>query len=274
MRVGIRSLLKSLQSTLLLYVETVWLSMHSVEVVEMLYNSQNFVRKSTRLILILEKIAICKNNCSIYECDGNIDFICSDFLQMSGKIKADAIFLSPPWGGVQYKDSKYYCIKEMMTPNIFQIIKTCFTIANKIIFYFPRTTLLSEFFEIIDETVGEASDGFICADIHILYSANKVKAVMLIYDKNNLCLSLKDVRKYLKNNYHFNDELQMIQMLNIAGVVGIKKFLKCEVAYRRNLCCNGKSRMFFLCRYFRENILTSEESYRCKQLEKKAKEKN
>ncbi len=74
----------------------------------------------------------------------------------------------------------------MMTPNIYQILKTCFSIANKIICYFPRTTLLEEFFDIIDDICGKENEGFLFVDIHILNSANKVKAVMLISDKKNI----------------------------------------------------------------------------------------
>ena len=73
-----------------------------------------------------------------------------------------------------------------MTPDIYKIITVCFSLANKIIFYLPRTTLLEEFFEIIDEIVGKDNDGFQFVDIHILNSANKVKAVMLIFDKGNI----------------------------------------------------------------------------------------
>ena len=65
------------------------------------------------------------------------------------------------------------------------MIKVCFSIANKIIFYFPRTTLLEEFFEIIDDMTTNENEGFVFVDIHILNSANKVKAVMLIFDKSN-----------------------------------------------------------------------------------------
>ena len=73
-----------------------------------------------------------------------------------------------------------------MTPNIFKIINVCFTIANKIIFYLPRTTILEEFFEIIDEITCKENEGFLFVDIHILNSANKIKAVMIIFDRRNI----------------------------------------------------------------------------------------
>ena len=48
------------------------------------------------------KLDLCKNNCEVYNCKNNIEFIHSDFLEMKNKIKADYIFLSPPWGGTEY----------------------------------------------------------------------------------------------------------------------------------------------------------------------------
>ena len=45
------------------------------------------------------KINICKNNCNVYQCDNNIEFILDNFLNVKNKIKGDFVFLSPPWGG-------------------------------------------------------------------------------------------------------------------------------------------------------------------------------
>lgn len=100
-------------------------------------------------------------------------------------IKADYVFLSPPWGGLKYKDSEYYSIREMMTPNIVSILKVCFSIAKKVVFYFPRTTLLEELFDVISEVYESTEEGCYFGDVHILNSANKVKAVMLIFEKDS-----------------------------------------------------------------------------------------
>ena len=74
-----------------------------------------------------KKIEICKNNCKVYNCKNNIDFIEYDFLKIEEykpiKVKADYIFLSPPWGGINYKNSDVYSIKASMTPDISEIIK-------------------------------------------------------------------------------------------------------------------------------------------------------
>ena len=100
--------------------------------------------------------------------------------------QAEYIFLSPPWGGVEYKDSEYYSMKHMITPNIFEILRVCLSIGRKIIFYLPRTVLIGEIFEIIHDVMKSTYStqdiqNNMFLDVHILNSANKIKAVMVIF---------------------------------------------------------------------------------------------
>jgi hypothetical protein len=73
----------------------------------------------------------------------------------------------------------------MMTPNIYDIVRVCLSIGKKIIFYLPRTTLVGELFEIIKDVVKNTKKGYavetMFMDVHVLNSANKIKAVMLIF---------------------------------------------------------------------------------------------
>ncbi len=69
----------------------------------------------------------------------------------------------------------------MIRPNIYEIIRVCLSIARNIIFYLPRTILLEEFYEILSNCLGKQHSEIIYTDIHILNSANKVKAVMLFF---------------------------------------------------------------------------------------------
>jgi hypothetical protein len=68
-------------------------------------------------------------------------------------------------------------------PNIFEIIRVCLSIANKILFYLPRTLMLEEFYEILEEILYTKNKEYqdIYIDIHILNSANKIKAILLIF---------------------------------------------------------------------------------------------
>jgi len=82
----------------------------------------------------------------------------------------------------------------MITPNIYDIIRVCLKIGKKIIFYLPRTILLGEIFEILQdvikyENLNKFPLDYMYLDIHILNSANKIKAVMLIFGND-----VKEVR--------------------------------------------------------------------------------
>jgi hypothetical protein len=77
----------------------------------------------------------------------------------------------------------------MITPNIYEIIRVCMNIGKKIIFYLPRTIMIGEIFEILRDVIKSTdqsrySRDHMYLDIHILNSANKIKAVMLIFGNN------------------------------------------------------------------------------------------
>lgn len=51
-----------------------------------------------------------KHNAAIYGVADRIEFIVGDFLTLADSLKADVIFLSPPWGGPQYLKVKKWNI--------------------------------------------------------------------------------------------------------------------------------------------------------------------
>lgn len=48
-----------------------------------------------------------KHNAAVYGVQDRIEFIVGDFVALADTLKADVVFLSPPWGGPQY--SKVGC---------------------------------------------------------------------------------------------------------------------------------------------------------------------
>jgi hypothetical protein len=69
-----------------------------------------------------------------------------------------------------------------MTPNIYDIVRTSLKMAKNIIFYLPRTLSIDELFGIIKTVYTEMNikTERIYLDVHVLKSANKIKALMLI----------------------------------------------------------------------------------------------
>ena len=151
------------------------------------------------------------------------------------KVTADYIFLSPPWGGINYKNSDIYSIKESMTPSISEIIKVSLRIVKYIMFYVPRTLMLKELFEIISEIKGAERLFF---DVHILKSANKIKALLIIFGYDiDQKIKEKEIDEYLEYIYeNFNMNKTNIKIISaIAKIIGNYRFLKNEINFRKNV---------------------------------------
>ena len=47
------------------------------------------------------------HNATVYGVQANTSFLCSDFFAAASTLIADAIFVSPPWGGPKYQVTGY-----------------------------------------------------------------------------------------------------------------------------------------------------------------------
>ena len=59
------------------------------------------------------KLACARRNAEIYKVADRIDFIQGDYLALIPRLQADAVFLSPPWGGPQYLDDDLFDLSKM-----------------------------------------------------------------------------------------------------------------------------------------------------------------
>ncbi|XP_024428017.2 trimethylguanosine synthase isoform X2 [Desmodus rotundus] len=84
------------------------------------------------------KIDLARNNAEVYGIADKIEFICGDFLLLASHLKADVVFLSPPWGGPDYATAETFDIKTMMSPDGFEIFRLSQKITNNIVYFLPR----------------------------------------------------------------------------------------------------------------------------------------
>ncbi|XP_006871907.1 PREDICTED: trimethylguanosine synthase [Chrysochloris asiatica] len=84
------------------------------------------------------KIDLARNNAEVYGVAEKIDFICGDFLLLASHLKADAVFLSPPWGGPDYATAETFDIRTMMSPDGFEIFRLSQKITKNIVYFLPR----------------------------------------------------------------------------------------------------------------------------------------
>ncbi|KAG8093768.1 hypothetical protein GUJ93_ZPchr0012g22213 [Zizania palustris] len=63
------------------------------------------------------KVELAAHNARIYGVEDRIEFVIGDFFHLAPSLKADLVFLSPPWGGPTYKKAQVYSL-DMLKPKM------------------------------------------------------------------------------------------------------------------------------------------------------------
>ncbi|KAB5526686.1 hypothetical protein DKX38_020533 [Salix brachista] len=115
-------------------------------------NAIQFAQRCKHVIAIdidPKKIDYAFHNASIYGVNDQIDFIEGDFFALASKLKADTVFLSPPWGGPAYSKVTTYDIKTMLKPRDgYFLFNTAKQIGRRIIMFLPRNIDLNQLAEL------------------------------------------------------------------------------------------------------------------------------
>lgn len=89
------------------------------------------------------KIDYARTNARIYGVEDRIEFIVGDFFEIGPCLVADAVFLSPPWGGPQYAEHTSYDLNKMEL-NGFQVYETARKISDSIAYFLPRNASIEQ----------------------------------------------------------------------------------------------------------------------------------
>ncbi|KAL0143620.1 RNA cap guanine-N2 methyltransferase-domain-containing protein [Mucor lusitanicus] len=106
-------------------------------------NSIQFALTCERVIAIdLDpvKLHCARENAKIYGVADRIEFILGDFFDLAPNLKADCVFLSPPWGGPAYMAEDVYDLKSMIPGDGMNIHKIASSITPNVAFFVPRNT--------------------------------------------------------------------------------------------------------------------------------------
>ncbi|GFS17258.1 trimethylguanosine synthase-like [Elysia marginata] len=90
-------------------------------------NTIQFAFTCNRVIAIdidKNKLDMARNNAKIYGVADRIEFILGDFLKLAPSLQADVVFLSPPWGGPEYVNTKVYDLDNMAGFNAYPFVTT------------------------------------------------------------------------------------------------------------------------------------------------------
>lgn len=74
-------------------------------------NSIQFARTCASVLALdidPQRLSMASHNAAVYQTEASIEFVCADFLEVGSRLKADGVFLSPPWGGPEYVNAEHY----------------------------------------------------------------------------------------------------------------------------------------------------------------------
>jgi len=88
-----------------------------------------------------KKIELARHNARVYGVEDRIEFIVGDFFEVVPGLKADVIFLSPPWGGPEYLDEEVFDLQLMGgCMDGYKVFETAQLVTSDIAYFVPRNT--------------------------------------------------------------------------------------------------------------------------------------
>lgn len=65
------------------------------------------------------KVELARHNARVYGVEDRIEFIIGNYMELAPNLKADVVFLSPPWGGPQYLSAEVFDLETMVALNTY-----------------------------------------------------------------------------------------------------------------------------------------------------------
>ncbi|XP_062228302.1 uncharacterized protein LOC133926388 [Phragmites australis] len=90
------------------------------------------------------KVALAAHNAMVYGVEDRIEFVVGDFFRLAPFLRADLVFLSPPWGGPSYIQAPVYTLDMLKPKDGYAIFQAAQKIAPNIIMFLPRTVDMSQ----------------------------------------------------------------------------------------------------------------------------------
>ncbi|KAL8250692.1 hypothetical protein R6Q59_034385 [Mikania micrantha] len=142
--------------------------------------------KSTHIIAIdidPKKIEYAQHNAAIYGVNDLIEFIIGDCFILAQKLKADVVFLSPPWGGPEYAKARSFDINTMLKPHdgqfLFNVAKE---VAPRIVMFLPRNVDMDQLAEL-----SLSSNPPWTLEVEKNFVNGKLKAITAYFTHPSLC---------------------------------------------------------------------------------------
>ncbi len=90
-----------------------------------------------------ERLEMARHNASVYGVENKIEFLHMDVFEALVKVKAEAVFLDPPWGGTRYNEIKNFGLNNFAVDGA-KLLELAFQQFSKVVLRVPRQFNLLE----------------------------------------------------------------------------------------------------------------------------------
>ncbi|KAJ1935570.1 Trimethylguanosine synthase [Linderina macrospora] len=84
------------------------------------------------------RLAMARNNAEVYGVADRIEFVLGDFYELAPTLKADVVFLSPPWGGPEYQKARVFDLDSLPIRTGQQWVDRARLISDNVVCFLPR----------------------------------------------------------------------------------------------------------------------------------------
>ncbi|KAJ2779405.1 Trimethylguanosine synthase [Coemansia javaensis] len=85
------------------------------------------------------RLAMARHNAQIYGVADRIEFVLGDFYALAPMLRADVVFMSPPWGGPQYTDADVFDLDALPFHTAREWLDRARLVAPNVAYFLPRS---------------------------------------------------------------------------------------------------------------------------------------
>lgn len=99
-----------------------------------------FAKAGKKVIAIdgnIKRLGMAERNAALFGVEGAIDFQLGDTVELLPTLKADTVFLDPPWGGTDYNEKGKFHLSDF-EPGGAKLLNTAFSVSDSVVMRLPK----------------------------------------------------------------------------------------------------------------------------------------
>ncbi|KAJ8908663.1 hypothetical protein NDN08_005368 [Rhodosorus marinus] len=146
-------------------------------------NTIQFARTCKHVVAIEnneKRLQLAMHNASIYQVENSVEFVLGDAFEMMQALAgiADAVFLSPPWGGPRYADEKLFDLSAMKPYSALFVVSRALELTPNVAILLPKTTTQKQILRFLKLNCSNAPDS---CEVEYNYLGSRLKTITVYF---------------------------------------------------------------------------------------------